>query len=492
MTQRHYDEEETVGISQTSLRDMRSEEQLADNNLGNAASSSVSHEGSLTHITKPSVHHHMHIRWNELFSSPDDTKLCDLTFCERAALVGHVGMMLLSFGTGAWRVRDSMNTLARNLNMTCSADIGLVSLDYTCIDADGHSYTQDLSLATTGVNTTKLHRMENLIYHLDGHCASFTLEETLEELDAITSMKALYSPLQVALASGLACGGFIFLLGGGLFEVVCCFFGAGFGNYVRRKLIDKKMTLVAQVGCAVASACVVFVLAHTILSGIFPSDANHLAGYIGALLFVIPGFPFITAGLDLAQLDMRSGIERLIYAIMIIIIATTVGWTVALCLNLQPHDFVPLVGLTPVALTLLRLFASWCGVFGFSIMFNTDTKMAALAGVIGALANTLRLSMVSWTSVPPCIAAFLGTLLAGLLASVVRHKIGFPRIALTVPSIVIMVPGLYMYRSMYAFASLSVDIGSLWLIQTILMVLCLPMGLIVARMISDPKWRHIG
>ena len=63
--------------------------------------------------------------------------------------------MLLSCGTGAWRVRSSMNTLARELGITCTADIGLLSIEYTCIDG-GNCYTESLCLFNTGVNTSKL------------------------------------------------------------------------------------------------------------------------------------------------------------------------------------------------------------------------------------------------------------------------------------------------------------------------------------------------
>lgn len=61
--------------------------------------------------------------------------------------------MLLSCGTGAWRVRSSMNTLARELGITCTADIGLLSIEYTCIDG-GNCYTESLCLFNTGVNTS--------------------------------------------------------------------------------------------------------------------------------------------------------------------------------------------------------------------------------------------------------------------------------------------------------------------------------------------------
>ena len=46
--------------------------------------------------------------------------------------------------------------------------------------------------------------------------------------------------------------------------------------------------------------------------------------------FIIPGFPFITSGIDLAKLDMRSGLERLTYAIIIIVVATITAWLMAL------------------------------------------------------------------------------------------------------------------------------------------------------------------
>ena len=114
-------------------------------------------------------------------------------------------------------------------------------------------------------------------------------------------------------------------------------------------------------------------------------------------------------------------------------------------LGLRPLSFVPL-GLAPDITLALRLVASFCGVFGFSIMFNSPAKLAATAGLFGAVANTLRLGLVDLAGFPASGAAFLGALTAGLLASAYKKHTGYPRIAQTVPSIVIMVPGLYLYR----------------------------------------------
>jgi len=116
--------------------------------------------------------------------------------------------------------------------------------------------------------------------------------------------------------------------------------------------------------------------------------------------------------------------------------------------------------------------------------------MAIVAGWIGAVANTLRLELVQLTTMPPAAAAFFGALLAGLIASVVNHYNGFPRITLTVPSIVIMVPGLYIYRGIYNIGINEIGTGALWLTKAGLIIMFLPIGLFVARAILDREWRH--
>ena len=434
--------------------------------------------------------HHMAIPWHDFFTNDNFTPAYEANLVERAAIVGRIGLMMLSYGTGAWRVRDSMNTVARTLKMTCSVDIGLVSLEYTCMDAH-HSYTQAISLPSTSVNTTKLSQMERFIKEFDQNGSEMTIGEIHSRLEEIAHSKGNYAPYQVGLAAALAFSAFVFLLGGGPVEMFCSFIGAGLGNYVRRKMIDHHITLFAGVAVAVAVACLSYLLALSLMQLTFNVSSRHEAGYIGAMLFIIPGFPFITSGLDISKLDMRSGLERMTYAIAIITVATLVGWIVALMVNLRPENFQALP-LSALMLFLLRLPASFCGVFGFSIMFNSTPKMAAIAGCIGAIANTLRLELTDLTGIPAGAAAFLGALVAGLLASIVKRKIQYPQISITVPSIVIMVPGLYMYRAMYNIGLTSISVGTLWMTKALMIVVFLPMGLIAARILTDSKWRHNG
>ena len=104
-------------------------------------------------------------------------------------------------------------------------------------------------------------------------------------------------------------------------------------------MIEKNISLLANVSVSVAVSCAVYVLAVLGAQFLFGIAKIHQAGYICAMLFVIPGFPLITGGIDLAKLDMRSGLERCAYAILIITTATMTGWVTAMAFKFQPADF---------------------------------------------------------------------------------------------------------------------------------------------------------
>ena len=434
------------------------------------------------------IPNHMDIYWHDYADKTETVPITEASMIEKSTLVGRVGLMLLACGTGAWRVRSSMNTVAKCLGLTCHANIGLMSIDYSCFDGN-RSFSHSLSLNNTGVNTLKLDRLERFVKKFPQEGIQMTAEQLHSRLDEINQSGNLYTPVLLGLASALACGAFTFLLGGGIIEMICAFIGAGIGNYLRCRLLQRHYTLFLCIVSSVALACLAYTAALRAAESLFAVPVQHEAGYICAMLFIIPGFPFITSGIDLAKLDMRSGLERLAYAVMIIVVATVTAWILAVILKLEPEDFVAL-SLGPALLFGLRLIASFCGVFGFSIMFNSPVPLAATAALIGAVANTLRLELAELDAFPPAAAAFIGSLTAGLLASLLTKRLGYPRIAITVPSIVIMVPGMYLYRGVYNLGEMSLTPSASWLASALLIIFALPLGLIFARIITDRSFRH--
>ena len=331
----------------------------------------------------------------------------------------------------------------------------------------------------------------------NGSPSGITVRQAHERLDMIERRKPLYSPLFAGFASACACASFVFLLGGGPFDMIGAFVGAGLGHWLRRNLFAHHLNqfFVTFVCVAVAALACTGTLR---LIGIFnPVALQHDTAYIGAMLFVIPGFPLITGGLDMAKIDFPSGIQRVCYVLCIILMATLAGWMVASIVHLNPEGFEPL-GLDPVVNCLLRMLFAFIGVWGFSVMFNSPQRMCLVAATIGLITDTLRLEIVD-AGVPAEAGAFIGALLAGLLASAWRSAVrrgwlaphlGYPRICLTVPSIVIMVPGLYMYQAMFHLGQFDTLNALDWAFRAFMVIICLPIGLAMARVITDKSWRY--
>ncbi len=324
-----------------------------------------------------------------------------------------------------------------------------------------------------------------------------TVRDVHKRLDMIERRKPLYSPALSGLASACACASFVFLLGGAPYDMIGAFVGAGLGQWLRRRLFAHHLNqfFVTFVCVAVAAFACVGTLR---LIGLFnPVALQHDTAYIGAMLFVIPGFPLITGGLDMAKIDFPSGVQRVMYVMCIILMATLAGWMVASLVQLNPQGFES-PHLDPWVNCCLRALFAFIGVWGFSMMFNSPQRMCLVAATIGAITDTLRLEFVDY-GLPPEAGAFLGAMLAGLLASAwrsaVRHRLlpphlGYPRICLTVPSIVIMVPGMYMYQAMFHLGQFETLLALDWAFRAFMVIICLPIGLAMARVVTDKSWRY--
>nr|WP_225431733.1 threonine/serine exporter family protein [Bifidobacterium platyrrhinorum] len=324
-----------------------------------------------------------------------------------------------------------------------------------------------------------------------------TVRQAHHRLDMIEHRKPLYSPAFAGLASAIACASFVFLLGGGPYDMVGAFVGAGLGHWLRRRLFKHHLNQFFVTFVCVALAALACTGTLRLIGMFDPVALQHDTAYIGAMLFVIPGFPLITSGLDMAKIDFPSGVQRLTYFFCIVLMATLAGWMVASIVHLNPTGFEPL-GLNPWVNGALRFVFAFLGVWGFSVMFNSPQRMCLVAAIIGAITDTLRLEIVDH-GVPAEAGAFIGALLAGLLATAWRSSVrkgwlaphfGYPRICLTVPSIVIMVPGLYMYQAMFHLGSFDTLTALDWAFRAFMVIICLPIGLAMARVITDKSWRY--
>ena len=430
----------------------------------------------------------MEIPWHDYTENDSNVLINKAGLIEKASVIGRVGLIMLSCGTGAWRVRTSMNRLAKELGVTCTVDVGLMSIEFNCFDGK-ECVSQSLSIANTGVNTSKLYRMEQFVDNFPKQEAHLTGEEIHRRLDEIESIHTLYSPAKLGLAAALACCAFTFLLGGGPIEMVLAFIAAGIGNVIRTKLIKHHYTLFLNIAVSISAACLTYTVCLHLAEMLFHIPSFHEAGYICSMLFIIPGFPFITSGIDLAKLDLRSGLERLTYSVIIVLVATMFAWIMALLLKLQPQDFSLIIHRScPSSVTAVdHKFLRCIRILYYVQQFDPD-------GSHGCLYRCHRKYIASGTGqlygyTCRCRRFYrrINRRTSGL-----HHKKwnGYPRISLTVPSIVIMVPGLYLYRAIYNFGIMSLTEAVSWFAAAIMIIIALPLGLIFARILTDRTFRY--
>ena len=177
---------------------------------------------------------------------------------------------------------------------------------------------------------------------------------------------------------------------------------------------------------------------------------------------------------------------RLTYAVLIAVSAGLAVWAVAIVFGLTPSEL-PTRELSLGWLIPLQALASFIGVAGFALMFNGTVRMAAGAGVIGMVANVPRLELLR-LDVPPQAAAAIAALLVGLLSAFAGPLLRVPRITLSVPAVLVMVPGVLLYRAVYAVSQGDTTAAVGIFAQASLVIVALPIGLTLARMLTDRQW----
>jgi uncharacterized membrane protein YjjP (DUF1212 family) len=416
-------------------------------------------------------------------SPADEAGLEPVDLIRRSGTVLRIGRLALSAGTGSYRVKSHMARAARALGLDhIAAHVTLTEI--TATSYRGPIFRTELTeVRSIGINADRLAQLERFSAALP---AGADLDAVDAELDRIARRPPLYGALLNALWAGIACAAFAFLNNGGLVECGAVLVAAALGQGVRRAMLHRGINQfgVTMLAAAVASlAYLVLVLALSELAGV---DGGHEAGYVSAVLFLVPGFALVTGALDLAKLDFSAGVARVTYALMILASAALAVWGVSAAAGLAP-DPVPPPGLAEPLFLGLRSVASFLGVLGFALMFNSPWAMALGAASIGMVANVGRLLLVDADVVPQAAAA-AAALLVGLLAATVAPALRVPRITVSVPAVVIMVPGVTAYRAVYEFNTGATAQALAYAVEAGLVIVALAIGLAVARMLTDREW----
>ncbi len=390
---------------------------------------------------------------------------------------------MLRAGGTAFRARQSMAALARGLRfeaLSVHFGLGSVTASGRC---GGEIATLVREVGAPGVNTERIAALEGLARPIPAELSTRWLAARLA---AIESAPPRYSVAQTAVAIGAACGAFAFLNGGAGPEVAACVVGGGIGQGLRSLLLRRRFNqyVVAALSALVASGVYCLVTAVTARTPF--GLVRNSVGLISSVLFLVPGFPLVTALLDLLQHETAAAMSRLANASMLLLNAA-VGLSVVIAV-VGPSVAAPatLVIGGPL-MFLLRALASFVGACGFAILYNSAWRNVIHVGMVAIIGNVLRLALHD-TGLGLPAATFAGAIAVGLTASLARRWSNEARVALTVPGVIMMVPGLYAFETMVYFNHGEILAGLRAALLVGFVVGAMAMGLAVARFVSQPEW----
>lgn len=403
----------------------------------------------------------------------------------RCDVILRVGAAMLASGTGARRVVETMRQVGQALDLDqIQTRVSLTEIVLT-VHRRGITRTQTAEIPSPGVNADQIAALQDFARRLPAHV---TVADVNAGLDAILHRPKQWPAWASPIGAGAACGAFAFLNHVGPVQIGAVFAAALVGQLLRRALHRRHFNQLAMAFLAAVLAGTVFLgmtwaLDRTLVDG--PGLALE-AGFFSSILFLVPGFPLITAALDLARLDLEAGITRFTYAALLTFAAGFGVWSIALLAGVEPGK-AAVIGIPSLGLVLAQMLASFLGVFGFAVIFNSPPLVALAAGGIALVANPLRLLLVAegW---PAQTSAAIATLVVGLLAWLVGRTTHLPRIILSVPSVVIMIPGVAAFRALAHINDGDLVAGLNLGISSIMTVLGMAIGLVAARTLTDPQW----
>lgn len=401
----------------------------------------------------------------------------------RSHVVLRAGSLMLGAGTSALRVREVMAAVARTVGVdNLHAQVTFTTIVLT-VERRGIFRTQ-VAETRPSVNADRIAMLQRFAHDLPERA---TVAEVEAGLDAIERTPRRYPAWVLVLLVALACASIAVLSNGGVREVLAVLPASAIAYGLHRWLTRLQLNHLAVVLTSAAVASGLYVGVAGLMSAVLGSPSPRLAaGFICASIFLIPGFPLVTAGLDLTRVDLDTGLPRLTYAAMVVLSIAIGVWLVAALAGISPDPVGPIVG-HPVIVWSAQIAASFFAVFGWATMFNVPPRTALASGVVAVLGNVPRLLMLAG-GVKPHVATFVACVMFGLLCAVAARWFSMTKIIMTVPTLLVSIPGSSALRTLIYFDQADVTSAMASGVSTVLVVIAMIAGLSGARMLTDKEW----
>ena len=360
------------------------------------------------------------------------------------------------------------------------------------VSDESHSFSKFQKCQKHGINMTTITAISQLSRNAVRE--NYTLTQYEDELQKIARQPRNYLPNLVAIGAGFACGGFCKLFGcdwmAFLFTSLCAFAGFHLRTYCIEKGINVYMSIAIA---AFISTCLAYASSFTGLSD------TPFQPLLACALFIVPGVPLINFVDDMIDNHLLVGITRAANTI-VIMGAMTFGIAFAirvLVMNDMEIDYkFSELSMVPHDPYYIYAIAAAIAAVGFSMIFNIQRHLLWVVAIGGIIAVCTRNFVNLNLGYGPVIGSFTGSIVVSLLAVKASHYFHVPIHVLAIPSVIPMIPGVLMYRSIFAFINMQGVIGEVTNaflngINSALIIPCISLGVaipnIFARRYRRPK-----
>lgn len=417
----------------------------------------------------------------------------------REQLIRHKLDLLLRTGQLLVESAADTNRIMRNMKRT-AAFLGLpeehlhiyVQFNMLMVNLSDneHSFTKFQRCDKHGINMTTISLISKLSWKAIRE--DYSIERYAEELEAIASRPRNYTPVQVAIGTGFACGGFCIQFGCDWTAFFYASYAAAIGMYLRGLMLRKGLN--NYMGIAVAAfISTVIAWATTYLPSSWTDTPLH--PLLACALFIVPGVPLINFVDDMLDNYIQVGLTRAINTFLMIV---AMSFGIAFFLKLSNFDLTQFytIPMIPHNTYISYAIAAAISAMGFSMIFNIPRRLLWVVAIGGIIAVCTR----NFVNLGPsnnnigldmglAIGSLAGSALVSLVAVKAVHWVHAPNHVLSIPSVIPMVPGVLMYRALVGLIEMNGVVGELtnamkFGMASAITIMCIALGVAVPNVFA--------
>lgn len=420
----------------------------------------------------------------------------------REQLIRHKLDLLLRTGQLLVESAADTNRIVRNMNRV-AAFLGLpeehlhiyVQFNMLMVNLsdDEHSFTKFQRCNKHGINMTTISLISKLSWKAIRQ--DYSIEQYAQELEEIANRPRNYTPVQVAIGTGFACGGFCIQFGCDWTAFFYASFAAAIGMYLRGLMLRKGLN--NYMGIAIAAfISTVIAWATTYLPSSWTNTPLH--PLLACALFIVPGVPLINFVDDMLDNYIQVGLTRAINTFLMIV---AMSFGIAFSLKLSNFDLTQFytIPMIPHNSYLSYAAAAAISAMGFSMIFNIPRRLLWVVAIGGIIAVCTR----NFVNLGPsndnigldmglAIGSLAGSALASLIAVKAVHWVHAPNHVLSIPSVIPMVPGVLMYRALVGLIEMNGVVGELtnamkFGMASAITIMCIALGVAIPNVFAR-RW----